>query len=213
MQRGGCFNPCCLGSVSSTREILHLCILPFLVSILVVLDQSLRRYSSDVVVPNASVSILVVLDQSLRPCDRGRSPVSARRVSILVVLDQSLRPGEARLDRLTDGSFNPCCLGSVSSTGHMGHMRSGVFGFNPCCLGSVSSTLRYYDPAPDPAEFQSLLSWISLFDQHSHRGRGEGTRFNPCCLGSVSSTPDKESEPTPIPWFQSLLSWISLFDG
>ena len=111
-------------------------------------------------------------------------------VSILVVLDQSLRHNNNILSLLVDKSFNPCCLGSVSST----ILAVSVFqvvllvsilvvldqslrlwvleevfplevGFNPCCLGSVSST----EELPGHQRLNDLS-------------------FNPCCLGSVSST-------------------------
>ena len=85
--------------------------------------------------------------------------------------------------------------------------------FNPCCLGSVSSTFSYDDAILPPQRFQSLLSWISLFDHllmllNSQMSLG----FNPCCLGSVSSTFFLAMRPKGAIGFQSLLSWISLFD-
>ena len=86
------FNPCCFGSVSAT---------------------TLKRHALQ---KAKGISILAVLDRSLRPyilCKTSYYSV----ISILAVLDRSLRPGgscEADQGRRRD--FNPCCFGSVSAT-------------------------------------------------------------------------------------------------
>ena len=85
------FNPCCSGSLSPTRRIRRTSVARYRVSILVVLDHSLRHHISPrTQAGTPGVSILVVLDHSLRR--RGRRDCGpVERVSILVVLDHSLR--------------------------------------------------------------------------------------------------------------------------
>ncbi len=113
----------------------------------------------------AQVSILVVLDQPLRRGDEEPREQQEEfqsllswislfdlckfyiiilyfTVSILVVLDQPLRLSRALLPYRLVTSFNPCCPGSASSTQEPDHKPH------------------------DYHLFQSLLSWISLFDKH-----------------------------------------------
>ena len=204
------FNPCCRGSASSAILLAEQRSMRDAVSILVVVDQPLRRLVT--CVPD----VLAML--SFNPCCRG-SASSARmlgshgdsdRVSILVVVDQPLRPAADRRTGHGPG-FNPCCRGSASSATVMRRWT--------CCRGIV---------------FQSLLSWISLFGatlRHDrivadvsilvvmdHASRNDllvracaNACFNPCCRGSALFGDLPPMRDLAGMRFQSLLSWITLF--
>ena len=140
-------------------------------------------------------------------------------VSILVVVDLPLRrfPSARQRSSASRRCFNPCCRGSAFfDTARWIRVARILRRFNPCCRGSASSTRSCCRRASAGAsQFQSLLSWICLFDSVSmavsitslHGG------FNPCCRGIClfdSRRPRRTGRSSG--GFQSLLSWICLFD-
>ncbi len=156
-----CFNPCCVGSVASTR------------------GGSVEAQTA------VNVSILVVLDRSRQP--QRRRPARRRpQVSILVVLDRSRQPSHRpRSRRERRPGFNPCCVGSVASTlpGIPATRTARVFQSLLCWIGRVNHMLditsrvecpvsilvvldrsRQRGTVPPGArlksKFQSLLCWI-----------------------------------------------------
>ena len=160
------------------------------VSILVVVDRPLRRDCGAALWRAGSrVSILVVVDRPLRQPLRFRL-ATREDVSILVVVDRPLR----RRSGFTRKPVAPC--------------------FNPCCRGSPSSTLRNDWAISPKARFQSLLSWIALFDPARASCPMSSTPgFNPCCRGSPSSTTKEQYARMPEVFVSNLLSWIALFDN
>ena len=138
-------------------------------------------------------------------------------------MDQSLRLDAVFIVDLSISRFNPCCLGSVSSTLLRGQNRVLFCGFqsllswislfdtaqtNPYSsrrmFQSLLSWISLFDieswmvMIDAPMKFQSLLSWISLFDLIAPtRASTSPGGFNPCCLGSVSSTSTQDLDAVP----------------
>ena len=134
------FNPCCPGSIPSTRPGGSWAWWSAIVSILVVLDLSHRRFNAELaplyddlfqsllswIYPidenqekqlivdykfQSLLSWIYPIDTLDPPCNR-----QSRSVSILVVLDLSHRLRGFVLCHSVDRSFNPCCPGSIPST-------------------------------------------------------------------------------------------------
>jgi len=85
------FNPCFNGTLSETALLLLCFVASTFVSILVLMELSLRPDMRAVLFPLLMVSILVLMELSLRQSGRaGRS--AWIRVSILVLMELSLRP-------------------------------------------------------------------------------------------------------------------------
>ena len=98
----------------------------------------------------------------------------------------------------TSSSFNPCCRGSRSTAadGEGDRVRPRA-SFNPCCRGSRSTV---FGATPDQwiaAEFQSLLSWISVKGTWASCPLDPSTKcrgFNPCCRGSRSTVDGRHTD-------------------
>ncbi len=180
------FNPCSFGCQSESVEHLGLSRRGYPVSILVLLDVSLKASPSVCVYHkqygfnpcsfgcqsercrraagghrDCQVSILVLLDVSLKaPILRDRH--GERQVSILVLLDVSLKAYPTQASRSCSSSFNPCSFGCQSESSSAGPTQSAWSGFNPCSFGcqSESGVLHHHEEVVDM--FQSLFFWMSV---------------------------------------------------
>ncbi len=181
------FNPCCVGSVASTRP--HRPLQPPRrrpVSILVVLDRSRQRQLRARVVNDGQVSILVVLDRSRQPESRGPGLVFWR-------------------------GFNPCCVGSVASTQRRPKGWYCQYGFQSllCWIGRVNSSLQAAAGFACAA-FQSLLCWIgrvNLVGRYFVSQTEAVFQSLLCWIGRVNRCRLDGGSPASSA-FQSLLCWI-----
>ena len=183
-----CFNPCFGGSVSTTvREETTISRKARFQSLFWWIGLYDRRtHATPACFP--CVSILVLVDRSLRQ-HRSSHRVLYSVVSILVLVDRSLRPSMDECLSVIERGFNPCFGGSVSTTRLPDSHRSRPHCFNPCFGGSVSTTLC--DHALELGA--ALVSILVLVDRSLRQpwAACEGVIrwcFNPCFGGSVSTT-------------------------
>jgi len=113
------FNPCFVGSVSSTEDPMALKI-------------AHESSFNPCFVGSVSSTTAELLSHGCH-----------LQVSILVLLDRSLRHHLCRITDLPQWCFNPCFVGSVSSTKESVSAESTKLSFNPCFVGSVSSTYNH----------------------------------------------------------------------
>ncbi len=184
---GPCFNPCCRGWVTATRDGIGDNQGVGGVSILVVVDGSPQP-------PARSSRETTCI--SFNPCCRGwvtatcpgiAGTARPAWVSILVVVDGSPQQGHSRW-------LTKCLSRFQSLLSWMGHRN-------------IPTPVVAVDPA---FVFQSLLSWMGHRNTRMTRSRpSRPTCFNPCCRGWVTATGRPPATPNDIAvWFQSLLSWM-----
>jgi len=80
-------------------------------------------------------------------------------------MDVALRPttGVSYIGKIT--SFNPCFHGCCSETLLLRRSCTGGFSFNPCFHGCCSETVSQMTQKLGCSMFQSLFSWMLLWDQ------------------------------------------------
>jgi len=85
--------------------------------------------------------------------------------------------------------------------------------FNPCFRGCRSGTGRRRPGSSGPRGFQSLFSWMSLWNPFSSsRVPDSMPCFNPCFRGCRSGTIARRCRGNTLSEFQSLFSWMSLWN-
>ena len=89
---------------------------------------------------DSTVSILVLLEVSLRQ-NQAQLSLWLWVVSILVLLEVSLRPPRGNVPGAAKLCFNPCFIGSISETPSIENNTSAPSSFNPCFIGSISETV------------------------------------------------------------------------
>ena len=118
-----------------------------------------------------------------------RLPSRKKLVSILVFVDVALELGIGMVLDTQRESFNPCFRGCRSGTTPVSSRKIRLLiGFNPCFRGCRSGTTSHTHPHIVPPRFQSLFSWMSLWNVGDFGARR--WRFE----------------------FQSLFSWMSLWN-
>jgi len=159
-----------------------------LVSILVFVDVALEQLHRRFPLLPPQVSILVFVDVALElSCAEdhaGTEPVfqslfswmslwngnisswktDGSGVSILVFVDVAL---ELKIQEFVIGvilCFNPCFRGCRSGTLDEPKRTIEVKGFNPCFRGCRSGTIQPLYPVIKTPKFQSLFSWMSLWN-------------------------------------------------
>ena len=159
------FNPCFRGCRSGTKSENGRGLKHGGVSILVFVDVALEH---DAIAEQTSG-----VPGGFNPCYRGcRSGTSAMEMVNSPYL-----------------GFNPCFRGCRSGTAGRDDLPDLVSGFNPCFRGCRSGTPAHLDSDVPDDEFQSLFSWMSLWNSGGASGAPAlMICFNPCFRGCRSGT-------------------------
>ena len=182
-----CFNPCSFGCQSERKSLRVGPWRNIRVSILVLLDVSLKEIPH--IVPRnmiPAVSILVLLDVSLKVWARHRLWCFSH-VSILVLLDVSLKATIPWSLNAVRFSFNPCSFGCQSERGAGDYWVEMPRRFQSLFFWMSVWKNHWGSVRDEIFVFQSLFFWMSVWKQVMTAVTDAViTGFNPCSFGCQS---------------------------